>query len=94
MDTSFERALIVVRQAERVPQEPLSQNRLPREELFNALVVFLPISIDKSCFAQDHHEELRQVVCDCYFDLCLHCAKRRKRGLVDSWFGSAAFRRM
>ena len=87
VDTSFERALIVVQQAESAAGAP-SQNRLPREELFNALCRLSSYRIDKSCFARDHHEELRQVVCDCYFDLCLHCAKRRKRGLVDSWFGS------
>ena len=58
-------------------------------------VVFLPYRIDKSCFARDHHEELRQVVCDCYFDLCSSLRKAQEK---EAWWilgsGLAAFRRM
>lgn len=87
VDTSFELALIVAQRAESVAGTP-AQNQLSEEELFDALCRLSSYRIDKSCFARDHHEELLRVVCDCFFDLCLHCAKRRKKGLVDSWFGS------
>ena len=86
-DTSFEQALIVVRCAEGVAGTA-AQNTFSKEELFKALCRLSSYRIEKSRFAQEYPEDIRQVACDCYFALCLHCAKRRKKGLIDSWFGS------
>lgn len=86
-DTSFEQALIVVRCAEGVAGTA-AQNTFSKVELFKALCRLSSYRIEKSRFAQEYPEDIRQVACDCYFALCLHCAKRRKKGLIDSWFGS------
>ena len=86
-DTSSEQALIVVRCAEGVAGTA-AQNAFSKEELFKALCRLSSYRIEKSRFAQEYPEDIRQVACDCYFALCLHCAKRRKKGLIDSWFGS------
>lgn len=88
-DTSFEQALIVVRCAEGVAGTA-AQNTFSKEELFKALCRLSSYRIDKSRFAQEYPEDIHKVACDCYFALCIHCAKRRKRGLIDSWFGSCS----
>lgn len=55
--------------------------------LFDALSRLSAYRIDRSAFAREHSEAVREVTCAVFRALCRHCAKRRKRTLVDSWFG-------
>lgn len=89
IDTSFEQALIVLRNAEASAcsggLQPVSS-----ESLFDALSALSSYRIEKSRFAKEHRAEVQNVACKTFYDLCAHCSKRRKKGLVDSWFGNSA----
>lgn len=89
VDTSFEEALIVLRSAE---ASILGTGSLAvsSESLFDALSALSSYHIENSRFAKEHRAEVRAVSCKTFFDLCVHCSKRRKKGLVDSWFGANA----
>lgn len=85
IDTSFEQALIAVRQAEACVREGKG---IPDEALLLASLSRLSsYRIEKSRFAKERPDDVASVVAKVFAELCLHCAKRRKKGLVDSWFG-------
>lgn len=86
IDTSFEQSLIVLRHAE----EAADPRSVDRECLFNAMATLSRYGIEKSAFFKEHRKGIQLVACKTFFDLCAHCAKHRKKGLVDSWFGSDA----
>lgn len=84
IDTSFERSLIVLRNAE----EAVDPRSVDVECLFDAMAVLSTYRVEKSAFFKEHRKDVQSVACKTFFDLCAHCAKHRKKGLVDSWFGS------
>ena len=89
IDTSFEQSLIVLRNAETSVCAGGSQT-VDLESLFEALSALSSYRIEKSRFAKEYHPEVRNVACKTFYDLCVHCSKRRKKGLVDSWFGTSS----
>lgn len=86
IDTSFEQALIGVRKAE---EAVCAGKRITDEaSLLASLSRLSSYRIEKSRFAKEHPDDVASVVARVFAELCLHCAKRRKKGLVDSWFGT------
>lgn len=67
--------------------EPRTSSEDADVRLYDALSRLSAYRIDRSAFAREHAAEVREVSCVVFRALCRHCAKRRKRTLVDSWFG-------
>lgn len=84
IDTSFEQALSVLRHAEATYLSP----EVSPDELYGALSSLSAYRIERSVFAKEHASDIANVACRTFYDLCAHCAKHRKKGLVDSWFGA------
>lgn len=96
VDLSFEEALIVLRREEaavRGEDAPgpivagAEQDECSDARLYDALSRLSAYRIDRSAFAREHGDEVREVACAVFRALCRHCATRRKRTLIDSWFG-------
>lgn len=94
VDTSFEQALIVARRAEAAliaePGEACASSLAAADAqsaLCQALAALSSYRIDRSAFAAAHEADVSAVVVQVFAGLVRHCARRRKRGFIDSLFG-------
>ena len=92
VDTSFEQALIVARRAEAAliaesGEVPCLAEADAQGALYQALAALSSYRIDRSAFATAHEADVSTVVSQVFAGLVRHCARRRKRGFIDSLFG-------
>lgn len=86
IDTSWEEATIVLRKAER---QVLAGKEIDAAEVFHALCVAGSYNASQSKFVAENRADVQQVAGRVFELLVQHCAKRRKLGLADSWFGTS-----
>ncbi|MDO4538161.1 MAG: TerB N-terminal domain-containing protein [Coriobacteriales bacterium] len=61
---------------------------LPKnEELLDALIALSRYRADRSRFFKDNREDVAIVCCRVFARMVAHCAMRRKKGLIDGYFG-------
>ena len=86
IDVALEEALIVLRREEEAVVAGQG-SAVSASELLSALAALSNYQVKRSRFAKEYPDDYAMVAAKTFHDLCVHCSKRRKKGLVDSWFG-------
>ena len=76
--------------APRIPNEAAGGPNPSREQLFQALSDAATYHLSEARLAKDEGELVREVACDVFDALVMHCSKRRKTDFVEGLFGYAS----
>ncbi len=90
LDLSFEKSLICLRMVERqvVAHNGASFSSNGAQDVSQALVRLGKYSLNSSKYGPEYLQDFSLVSSQVFANLALHYAKHRKKGVVESWFGS------